>query len=124
MLALAKAKVSTAQEPIAYVYEKSASQDRLGMKLIAARALAMFGDYRGKATAIYAIQFRTTRLGLAASIRTLATHALAEMKDPTVLNYLARALADELTGPASLPRRFAAAGGRSPCRAADLARTV
>ncbi|MFA5865835.1 MAG: HEAT repeat domain-containing protein [Phycisphaerae bacterium] len=95
MLTLAQARSNEALDQITYVYETSSSQDRLGMRLVAARALAMMGDNRGRNVALSSLQYYTGRLGQAATIRTLAAMALGEMKDKTTLGALEQALSDQ-----------------------------
>ncbi len=94
MLTLGQAKCDEAGDEIAYVYEKSGSPDRLGMRLVAARALAMLEDNRGRNTALAALQYNPGRLGPAATIRSLAAMALGEIKDKTTLGNLEQALSD------------------------------
>jgi HEAT repeat protein len=94
MLTLAQARCVEAGDEIAYVYEKSNTADRLGMRLVAARALAMLEDNRGRNTALAALQYNPSRLGSAATIRSLAAMALGEMKDKTTLGNLEQALSD------------------------------
>lgn len=94
MLALARAKVDAAGDMIAYVYERSGAADRLGMKLVAARALAMLQDYRGKKTALNALNYRSGNAARSAVIRNLAAMALSEMGDASTLDALERAMSD------------------------------
>jgi HEAT repeat protein len=94
MLSLARANVESAGDMIAYVYERSGAPDRLGMKLVAARALAMLQDYRGKSMALNALTYRTGDAANAATIRNLAAMALGEMRDASTLTALERAMND------------------------------
>jgi HEAT repeat protein len=94
MLTLAQAGCEEAGNEIAYTYEKSNTPDRLGMRLVAARALAMLEDYRGRNTALAALQYTAGRPEQAATIRSLAAMALGEMKDKTTLGNLEQALND------------------------------
>lgn len=94
MLALARANVESAGDMIAYVYERSGAPDRLGMKLVAARALAMLQDYRGKSVALNALTYRAGDPARAATVRNLAAMALGEMKDASTLSALERTMND------------------------------
>jgi HEAT repeat protein len=94
MLSLARANVEDAGDMIAYVYERSGAPDRLGMRLVAARALAMLRDYRGKGVALNALNYRTGDPARAATIRNLAAMALGEMKDASTLGALEQAMND------------------------------
>jgi HEAT repeat protein len=95
MMSLARAKVQDAKEQIRYIFDKNNSSDRLGMRLIAARAMALLGDDTGKKDALSALTFKATRVGQPAAIRQLAAAALGEMKDPMTLPYLKQTLNDE-----------------------------
>jgi HEAT repeat protein len=95
MLALGQAGCSQAKEKITYIYEQSRSADRLGMQLVAARALALLGDDRGQQTAREALTYRTGDAQGAARIRNLAAIALSEMRDPNNLKYLQPLLDEE-----------------------------
>jgi HEAT repeat protein len=94
MQTLGQARCEEAGPDITYVYDKSNTADRLGMRLVAARALAMLGDDQGRNTAVAALQFNPGRLGPAATIRNLAAMALGEIKDKTTLGNLEQALSD------------------------------
>jgi HEAT repeat protein len=52
MMTLAKIKCSEAVDPLGYIYEQSKSPERFGMRLVAARALAMLDDNRGREAAL------------------------------------------------------------------------
>jgi HEAT repeat protein len=94
ILALGRAKVEAAGDTIAYVYDKSSEPDRLGMKLVAARALAMLEDYRGEKTAVEALTYQKGDAKKAATIRQLGAMVLAETKDKSSLTALSGALDD------------------------------
>lgn len=94
MLALAEAKVSEAIDQIAYVYERSDDRSRLGMRLVAARALAALGDDRGREAALTALRYRRGPADESARIRKLAALALARMSDPANLGHLQGRLDD------------------------------
>jgi HEAT repeat protein len=94
MLALARANVEAAGDMIAYVYERSGSSNRLGMKLVSARALAMLQDYRGKNVALDALNYRSGDAAVSATIRNLAAMALGEIRDASTLGALERAMND------------------------------
>lgn len=94
MLALAKANCTRASEKITYVYKRSAGRKRLGMRLVAARALAILGDDRGQAAARRALRYRSGKPEDAARIRKLAAMALAEMESTENLGYLRPVLDD------------------------------
>jgi HEAT repeat protein len=94
MLALARANVEEGGDMIAYVYERSGSSNRLGMKLVAARALAMLQDYRGKNIALESLNYRSGNAAGSATIRNLAAMALGEIHDASTLGALERAMND------------------------------
>jgi HEAT repeat protein len=94
MMALARAKVEAAGDTFAYIYEKSSEPDRLGMRLVAARALAMLGDYRGRNVAEKALSYQADDPEKSATIRKLAAMALGEMNEPSSLAALQKALED------------------------------
>jgi len=94
IMALARAKVEAAGDTIAYVYDRSGDPGRLGMKLIAARALAMLEDYRGEKVAVESLTYRRGDPAQAATIRQLAAMVLAEIKDKATLPALAEAMND------------------------------
>ncbi len=92
MMALARAGCKEAIEQLGDIYEKTTSKSRLGMKLVAARALAILGDYRGKETAIRALYYKSNNERDNVNIRKLAALTLGEMKDTSVLCHLNRAM--------------------------------
>ncbi len=92
MMALAKAGCKEAIDQLADIYENTKSKSRLGMKLVAARALAILGDYRGKATAIRALYYHSSNERDNVNIRKLAALTLGEMKDTSVLCHLEKTL--------------------------------
>jgi len=94
MLALGRAKCDEARQAITYVYEQSSKPSRLGMQLVAVRALAMLGDNRGRKVALRALRYRRGEPQEAARIRKLAAMAIAEMRDPDNLPFLEPALED------------------------------
>ncbi len=95
ILALANAKVVEAKPPIIKIFDESKSRSRLGMKLISARALAMLGDFRGRETALDALDYKDKDKSKQTLIRKLAALALAEMpQDNYTLYKLSRKLTD------------------------------
>jgi len=94
MLALARAKCVEATEQIAYVYDESKTSQRLGMRLVAARALAALDDYRGRRDALNALRYRRGPADQSARIRKLGALALAEIADPENLAALKHGLND------------------------------
>jgi HEAT repeat protein len=94
ILALGRAKVEAAGDTIAYVYDRSNDPGRLGMKLVAARALAMLEDYRGKTVAVESLNYRRGDTKKAATIRQLSAMVLAEIKDKSTLPALTAAMND------------------------------
>jgi len=94
MLALGRVKCMEAYDQILSTYEKNAAPERLGMRLVAARALAMMDDPRGRLEAINALFYKTGDAKRAANIRNLAALALGEMKDKSALGALEQVLTD------------------------------
>lgn len=94
MMTLARVRCMDAVEPLGYIFEQSRAPDRFGMRLVAARALAMLDDYRGRDAALTGLRYYSGRLGKASTIRTLAAMALGEMEDRTLLGPLEKTLAD------------------------------
>ncbi len=94
MMALAHAGCKEAIDQLANIYETTKSRSRLGMKLVAARALAILGDNRGEQTAIKALYYHSRNARDTRDIRKLAALALSEMKDPSVLCHLKRTMND------------------------------
>jgi len=96
MLTLARAKCTDPEiiERIGYVYEQSGDRRRLGMRLVAARALAALGDHRGRRDALKALRYRSGEPDQATRIRKLAAMALAETANRENLACLRAALND------------------------------
>jgi HEAT repeat protein len=94
MLALGRIKCMEAYDQILNIYDKSASPERLGMRLVAARVLAMMDDNRGRLDAINALQYRSGDPKQSARIRNLAALALGDMKDKSSLGALEQTLTD------------------------------
>jgi len=84
-----------AREQVAYVYEHSSGRQRLGMRLAAARSLAMLGDDRGYHDAVKALDYRRGSAEDSARIRVLAALALGEMGNKAALGKLKQAMEDE-----------------------------
>ncbi len=95
LLALSNAGCTQAIDQIVKIYEKSDETKRLGMKLIAGRALAMLDDDRVEQAALKALTFRKGKGQEAAQIRKLACMALAEIGNANNLRYLAPLVDDE-----------------------------
>jgi len=94
MLTLGRIKCAEAYDHILGVYERSNKPERLGMRLVAARTLAMMGDNIGRLDAIRALSYRNENGVRSATIRNLAALALGEMKDKSALGPLEQALTD------------------------------
>jgi len=83
-----------ASEQIADIFERTRQKDRLGMRLVAARALAMLDDNRGQNVALESLHFKSQDPNQVARIRKLAVLALAEMPDRAIIPQLALLLDD------------------------------
>ncbi len=94
ILTIGRAKIEAGGNQVAYVYDRSPVPRRLGMKLVAARTLAMLDDYRGKQVALDALRYRSGPPAQSAGIRNLAAMALGEMADKAALPALRQALND------------------------------
>lgn len=95
ILALAEAGVEEAKDRLIEIFQESSDPQRLGMRLVAARGLAMLGDMRGKNTAIKALNFKSKDSEKEKLIQTLSALALAYMpEDKHTLCALAEKLTD------------------------------
>lgn len=78
------------------VYEDSKRPGRLGLRLVAGRAMALLGDTRAFAEAVDALDYRGKHPAMTQRIRALAALALGDMGDPAALRPLSQAMQDEL----------------------------
>ena len=81
-------------EQVAYVYQQSRGGKRLGMRLVAGRALAMMGDDRGFNTALRALSHKSGSSSESARVRALAAMAVGQMGRPEALCKLRSLLED------------------------------
>ena len=81
-------------DQVGQVYDQSNRKNRLGMRLVAARALAMLGDMRGFNATIKAAGQNNGPAGDSARIRMLAAWTVGEMGDRKALCSLQRLLVD------------------------------
>lgn len=81
-------------DQVAYVYQQSRGSRRLGMRLVAGRALAMMGDDRGFGAAVRALSHKSGSSSESAQIRALAAMAVGQMSRPEALCKLRGLLED------------------------------